>query len=135
VNKSTAGILLDILEMKDTEAKHRAVAILLSAYVDKRGHFKTTPKNILADMLPVSAYRQDKRMAGLVSRLVKAGWLENRGAEAGMMGDWYLNIKRLGNKNTTLELEAYVAAAKLLERYPPQICGLIADEVQRRLRS
>jgi hypothetical protein len=134
MSKPTAELIGHLLKMKDTEAKYRGIAILLSAHVDKRGHFQTTPRSFLFDMLPHASH---STVAGLVSSLVKTGWLENRGAVNGVRGDWYLNIKRLGSKakGITTELEVHLAATELLAKYPPSTCALIASEVQQRLRS
>ncbi len=125
-----------ILKIKDTDAKCRGVAILLSAYVDEQGHFQATPKNILLDMLVEPGRNQNSRLTSVVSVLTKNGWLENRLSHSGKAGDWYLSLERLGTvKDIALDLEVHVAVTELFEKYPPQICEAIADQIERRLRS
>ncbi len=132
----TNQIPVDIPTVLKLAAPQRGMmlAAMLSVYVDENGHFAETPKNILLTFLPTSsqdAWRSASIAARIVSFLRKEGWLRNAEQVAGKIGNWYLNVERLGGVDDAIRrAQAVAVATSLHQRYDSQMIGLIISALQ-----
>lgn len=119
-----------ILKLPRTQ-RARALAIMLSPYVDNEGAFTESPYNLLR------AFGMPR--AGSVKtslELLKTeGWLRNDEARIGYRGEWKLDLNRLGKvTDVAREVEAVRLADELLTRYGPEGVKELVAVLQERLQ-
>jgi hypothetical protein len=110
----------------------RAIAIFLSPHADKAGVLSGTPYTILCDSLKNNT--RSGRAKGIVNLLKEEGWLRNDESRAGYIGEWHLDVKRLGEvHDTTLQIELLQVATDLTSHYRPDGIRALIALLQERL--